>query len=96
MKKVTQFLLGLSVLSFLAITCKGPLPNASITGATFGDYVPWAMMIVGGLFLGFTLFDEITNREAYSDKIKNPAQKRFVFGVGGAVLLVMGAVIAFS
>ena len=95
MKKVQIFLLAFTALAFES--CKdGKLPNASITGATFGDYVPWAMMVVGALFLAYTGIDQVSNGKAYSDKIKNPAQKRFVFGVGGAILLIMGVVIAFS
>ena len=93
MKKITFILL--TIIAFLS-SCKGPLPNASITGATPWDYVPYGMMILGGLFLAFTAFDELTNIQAYKDKTKNPAQKRFVFGMGGLVLLVMGFVIYAS
>ena len=94
MKRIHVFLIA--IIAALASCRDGKLPNASITGATFGDYIPWAMMVVGGLFLAYTLFDEVTNSTAYSNKVKNPAQKRFVFGVGGAILLIMGVVIAFS
>lgn len=94
MKKVHIFLLAITA---AFASCKnGKLPNASITGATFGDYVPWAMMIVGALFLAYTAIDQVSNAAAYSNKSKNPAQTRFVFGVGGAVLLIIGAAIAFS
>lgn len=96
MKKITQFLLGLSVLSFLAITCKGPLPNASITGATFWDYVPYGMMILGGLFLGYITIDFAVNFKAYADKVKTNSTQWFVFGVGGLVLLIMGFAIYAS
>ena len=94
MKKVHVFLIAMTV---ALASCKdGKLPNASITGATFGDYVPYVMMIVGALFLAFTAFDELTNKQAYANKTKNPAQKRFVFGAGGAILLIMGVLIAFA
>ena len=94
MKKVHLFLIAI-IVAFAS--CKdGTLPNASITGATPWDYVPYGMMIVGGLFLVYCLIDQLKNSAAYSDKLKNPAVTRFVFGVGGAILLVMGFVIAFS
>lgn len=94
MKKVNILLLAITTL--FASCADGKLPNASITGATFGDYVPYAMMIVGGLFLVYTLINELTNKEAFIAKTKNPAQTRFVFGIGGAILLIMGIVIAFA
>lgn len=88
----------LILMAFIIVStgCSGPLPNASITGATPWDYVPYGMMVVGILFLVYCGIDQLKNGEAYTDKKKNPAQKRFVFGVGGAILLVMGFVIAFS
>lgn len=93
MKKTVIFLLA--AITMLA-SCSGKLPNASITGATFGDYVPYGMMIVGGLFLVYTGVDQLINGKAYNAKTLNPAVKRFVFGVLGAILLVMGYVIYAS
>lgn len=90
MKKINILLLSMTA---IFASCKGKLPNASITGATFGDYVPIAMMIVGALFLIYTGVDQVINGKAYNAKTLNPAVKRFVFGVGGAILLVMGFVI---
>lgn len=93
MKKLNMFLASVLALA----SCKdGKLPNASITGATGWDYVPIVMMVLGGLFLLFTTYDELTNSAAYSAKTKNPAQKRFVFGVGGLALLVFGYIIYAS
>ena len=90
MKKVHIFLIAITA---ALSSCNGKLPNASITGATPWDYVPYAMMILGGIFLAFTAFDELMNHSAYVNHTKNPAQKRFVFGVGGAILLIMGFII---
>lgn len=80
----------------LFTSCDVKLPNASITGATPWDYVPYGMMVVGALFMAYCGIDQLKNSDAYSNKQKNPAVTRFVFGVGGAILLVMGIVIAFS
>lgn len=94
MKKVHIFLLAMTA---AFASCKdGKLPNASITGATPWDYVPYVMMVVGGLFMIYCGIDQLKNGEAYTDKKKDPSTTRFVFGVGGAILLVMGFVIAFS
>lgn len=93
MKKLNFLILTATT---LFASCSKKLPNASITGATFGDYIPWGMMIVGFLFLIYCLFDQLKNGKDYTNNIKNPAVTRFVFGAGGAILLIMGFVIIYS
>lgn len=90
MKKVNILLIAITA---ALSSCNGKLPNASITGATPWDYVPYGMIILGALFMAYCGIDQLVNGQAYTDKLKNPAQKRFVFGVGGAILLIMGFII---
>ena len=56
MKKVHIFLISITA---ALSSCNGKLPNASITGATPWDYVPYAMMILGALFMAYCGIDQL-------------------------------------
>ena len=88
MKKVHIFLLAITA---AFASCKdGKLPWASIQGATFMDYVPIGLIIYGIIGISYTVINEKTNKVAYENKTKNPAVKRFVFGVAGIISLIFG------
>lgn len=94
MKKVNVLSTVILLFTVFLASCKnGKLPNASITGATFGDYVPWFMIPIGALMLLFVGYNYLSNKEAYRDKILNPASIWFWCGVLGAILVVMGFVL---
>ena len=91
MKKLQIFLLAITA---AFASCKdGKLPNASITGATFGDYVPWAMLFAGIAMVIFTAINFWANKQAYVDKTRNAVDIWFWCGVLGILLIIMGFVI---
>lgn len=88
MKKL-KLLLTTCMATVLLTSCNKELPNASIEGATFMDYVPIFMMVIGGLSLVYTGIMYATGKTFNGTKL-------FWFGVGGAISLVVGFVIYAS
>ena len=87
MKKVQIFLLA--IIAAFASCKDGKLPNASITGATFGDYLPYVALVLGILSLVYVGITYATDKKITSAKL-------FWFGAGGIIAVVMGLVGIYS